>query len=157
MTNSYAVWSTQTWFVIWLKKLIAATIFCYLCEDQTTPKNTNLERSTESVFKVNEITFEPVNEITLVSLPSGTWSDIFRLLAHAQLCHNFMSKDFSDAPFCQSREPFHECRHKNNLREERNTKSPSCLDLELTTEFCLSPIAVVIQIFKKGAGNRLGK
>lgn len=83
---------------------------------------------------MNEITFEP-----FVKLPSGTWSDIFRLLAHAQLCHNFMSKDFSvtlwtDAPFCQSREPFHECRHKNNLRGERNTKSPSCLDLELTTE-----------------------
>ena len=73
-----------------------------------------------------------------------------------------MSKDFSvtlwtDAPFCQSREPFHECRDKNNLREERNTKSPSCLDLELTTEFCLFQIAVAIQIFRKGAGTRLGK
>jgi len=36
--------------------------------------------------------------------------------------------------------------------EERNTKSPSCLDLELTTELCVFPLAVAIQIFKKGAG-----
>ena len=98
---------------------------------------------------MNEITFE-----LFVKLPSGTWSDIFRLLAHTQLCHNFMSKDFSvtlwtDAPFCESREPVHECQDKNNLREERNTKSPS-LDLELTTELWVLPIAVAIQIFKKG-------